>query len=323
MNKSKILLYLLIFFLFLSAAVNCFASDKQSSQIKGKFVFDSNRLGRIYDAFIAENGKTRLLSEKVSHPAWSTDGKRIACNGTVDSPKKYGFWIIDSEGNKKEFIETPEGSPSNLNWSPDDTKIYYVAVNVPGKPGYENKVYCYDIPSKTHTKIIELDEKFSISNMKISPKGDKLMIGGSGPNRDLKLYLSNSDGTDLKVIGRYRVDCVWYPDNEHIGYITNIDENGQMYDKSPLTWGYFFKMNVNTGEVEKLWLNKTPFLMNLKISRDGKYFYYIAAAPGGGRAVFVSPIDNPDKRIQITYPIFLTPATHGRSQDDNPDWYQG
>ena len=81
-------------------------------------------------------------------------------------------------------------------------------------------------------------------------------------------------------------------------------------------------MNVNTGEVEKLFPSNTPFLLYLKISRDGKYFYYIAAAPGGGQAVFVSPIDNPDKKIQITHPIFLTPATYGRSQDSLPDWYQ-
>lgn len=325
MSKKKIILYSFSFLLLLTTT-GCSASNKQTSGIRGKFIFDSNRV-ELPDVFVTENGKTKLLLKKAMYPAWSTNGKMIACAGSVDSSKKYGLWLIDSKGNKKEFIESPVGLPfpSNLNWSPDDTKIYYAPSAILVGPGYKNKVYYYDLLSKTHTKIIELDENFKISNMKLSPEGDKLIIEGSN-KRELALYLSNNDGTNLRMIRRYGgVDAAWYPDNKHIIYLTNVSEDGQIYIKEgwgKIGWGYFFKMNVNTGEVEKLWLCKTPFLLNLKISRDGKYFYYIASAPRGGRAVFVSPIDNPDKKIQITQPIFLTPASYGRSQDDNPDWYQ-
>lgn len=319
MTKSKIISYSFIF-LFLSAITGCSASGKQTSGISGKFVFDSNRF-ELSDVFITENGKTKLLLKKAMYPAWSVNGQMIACSGSDDNPKKYGIWILDSNGNKKEFIETPTVIPGELNWSTDDMKIYYTPATIPWrKLGYKNKVYCYDLLSKTHTKIIELDEKFEISNMKLSPKGDKLIIEGSDKH-SLGIYLSNSDGTNLRRIRRYGgVDCAWYPDNEHIIYLTNVAEDRQMYSKE--SWGYFFRMNVNTGEVEKLWPCKTPFLLSLKISRDGKYFYYIAPAPDGGQAVFVSPMDNPDKKIQITQPIFLTPASHGRSQDWTPDWYQ-
>ncbi len=323
MNKLKVVLYSFVFLLLLTV-IGCSGFDKQTSAIRGKFVFDSNRF-ELSDVFITENGKTTLILKKASCPVWSSDGKMIACSGSDDNPKRYGFWILDSRGNKKEFVEAPleETIPSNLNWSADNGKIYYVPFFYGKKIMHKkNEVYYYEFLSKTHTKIIELDEKFGINNLKLSPKGDKLLMEGSDKN-DLGLYLSNSDGTSLRVIRRYGgVDSTWYPDNEHIGYITNIDENRQMYDKGAMSWGYFFKMNVNTGEVEKLWLNKIPFLLNLKISRDGKYIYYTAAAPGRGRAVFVSPIDNPDNKIQITYPIFLTPASYGRSQDWRPDWYQ-
>ncbi len=317
MTKSKILSYGLAFLLLLCNA-GCSDSGKQTSGIKGKFVFDSNRF-ELSDVFITENGKTRLLFRHAMYPAWSRDGKMIACAGSDDNSKKHGLWILDSKGNKKEFIEAPAGLsfPSNLNWSPDDTKIYYTPTAVSVGPGYENKVYYYDFLSKTHTKIIELDEKFEIGNMRLSPKGDKLIIESSY-KRDFPLYLSNSDGTNLRIIGHYEGNCAWYPDNRHILYLSNVADDGQMYIKEgwgKIGWGYFFKMDVDTGETEKLWLCKTP-IFNLKISRDGKYFY------GGGGVIVVFPIDNPDKRIQITESIFLTPATHGRSQDWNPDWYQ-
>lgn len=326
MTKFKIISYSLVFLLFL-CSTGCSNPGKQASGIRGKFLFDSNRLGRVYDTFITENGKTRLLLKNASSSAWSSDGKMIACRGSTDNPKKYGFWILDFKGNKKKFVETPEGIPGNLSWSPDSMKIYYTAATIPyRKLGHKNKVYYYDFIAKTHMKIIELDEVFTIVDMILSPKGDKLLLCGSNKQKST-FYLSNSNGTDLGVIRKYGgTDAAWYPDNEHIIYLANISEDGQAYIKEgwgKIGWGYFFKMNINTGKVEKLWLCKTPFLLSLKISQDGKYIYYTAAAPGGGRAVFVSPIDNPGKKIQITYPIFLTPATHGRSQDWNPDWYQG
>ena len=307
--------------LSLALITGCFGADKQTSEIKGRFVFDSNRID-VPDIFITESGKTKLLFKQALAPAWSSDGERIACAGSDGNPKKHGLLIIDAKGNKKEFIEIPAGfvTPTNSNWSPDDTKIYYVPTLWGKKLGRENKVYCYDFLSKTHVKIIELDEEFRITELRLSPKGDKLMIDGADKH-NLYTYLSNNDGTNLRIIRHRGVDSAWYPDNEHIAYLAFFDENGQRYTPKS-EWGYFIRMNVNTGEVEKLWLCKTPFLLNLKISKDGKYIYYTAPAPGGGRAIFVSPIDNPDKKIQITESVYLKPATYGRSQDWNPDWYQ-
>ncbi len=320
MNKSKILLYGAIFIILFSTA-RCFASDK-GPEIKGRFVFDSNRQS-FSDIFITENGKTRLLLKNAGHPVWSASGKIIACTSIDDELKKYGFWIVDYNNNNKEFIEMPAGlgMPVIFGWSPDDTKIYYVPHSLV-RSEYKNKVYYYNLLSKTHTKIIELDEKFYIQVFKISPKGDKFIISGSAGMRNLASYISNSDGTNLRMIGKYRGNSAWYPDNEHIVYITNISEDGQQYSYDIPARGYFFRMNINTGKIEKLWRCNIPWLMDIKISRDGKYFYYVASVPGGGRAIYVSPIDNPDKVIQVTHPVPLTSVPGSHSHDDNPDWYQ-
>ena len=320
MTKSKILICSFLI-LFLFSATGCFAFGNNLSEIKGKFVFDSNRF-EFLDVFITENGETKLLFKKASDPAWSTDDKKIACAYFEEDSKKHGILIIDSKGNKKEFIEMPEGqtSPCNLNWSPDDNKIYYVPHSI-GMSGYKNKVYSYNFSSKTHTKIIEIYKTSYISNLKLSPKGDKLLVSYSDQgSRERGTYLFNSDGVGIKIIGDFKgFNGVWYPDNEHIAYITNLKEDGTRYSIGGN--GFFFRMNVNTGEVEKL-ASCNMMVLNLKMSRDGKYIYYISGNPAGGRVVYVSPIDNPNKMIQITHFVITPPPNNSPSQDNCPDWYQ-
>ncbi len=297
------------------------------SQIKGRFVFQSNRFS-FTDVFITENGKTRLLLKMAGYPVWSTNGKMIVCASFNSKElKKFGFWIIDPKDDKKEFIEMPleVGIPTNFNWSLDDKKIYY-ACGTP-KELNKNKIYCYDFLLKTHTKIMEFEEKFNILALRLSPKGDKFIISGlSHSTKNNCNYLSNSDGSNLRLIGNYKGDGPWYPDNEYVAYDSNVSEDGQMIisqqDWAKKGWGYFFKMNVSTGEVERLQLCNIPFLMNLKISRDGKYYYYAASVKGGGRAICVSPIDDPNKMTQITKPVPMVSVAHHYSQDSNPDWYQ-
>jgi hypothetical protein len=304
--------------LFLTAVTGCSGADEQTSEIKGKFLFDSIRDKP--SVFISENGKTKLLLKDSISPSWSPDGKRIACSGSEKDPKKCGILIMDAKGNKKEFITIPPEFtiPVHFNWSPDGTKIYYVPSAQRKKLGSKNKVYCYDFLSRTHTKIIELDESFVISRLALSPKGDKFLVTGSIKNSSF-VYLSNSDGANLKVLQQYGLNSAWYHDNVHIGYIGYTDEDRKMPDSE--NWGHFFKKNVDTGEVEQLQPCKTPFLLELNMSRDGKCYYYTAAAAEGGRVIYVSPIDNPDKKIQITHSVRL--PWGGRSQDWAPDWYQG
>lgn len=317
MTKSKIIMYgfiiLLSFF-----TVPCLASDNNSSAIKGKFVFDSNRY-EFLDTFIVENGKTKLLYKKASGPVWSSDGKLIACTYFDEDSRRGGILIIDSQGNKKDFIEIPEwlNIPNNFAWSPDDKKIYFRC----GMHGTlnENEVYRYDFSSKTHTKILEIS--FDISSFSLSPKGDKLLVSYANQStREWGTYLFTSDGVGIKIIGNFKGRRgVWYPDNEHIFYLTNLKEDGTQYAKE--SWGYFFRMNVNTGEVEQLF-PCNMLVLDLKISRDGKYFYYISGNPAGGRMIYVSPIDDPDQRIQITQPVITPPPNNSLSQDNRPDWYQ-
>lgn len=63
--------------------------------------------------------------------AWSPDGKTIAYERLADSPVPFlaaGLWVMDTQGQQMHRLATIDGGHGyELNWSPDSTKIAFIA----------------------------------------------------------------------------------------------------------------------------------------------------------------------------------------------------
>jgi WD40 repeat protein len=69
--------------------------------------------------------------------AWSPNGQSIAYESLVDSPTPFlpaGVWVMNRQGSDRHFLAEADGGHGfALNWSPDGTKIAFVARTNPGQ----------------------------------------------------------------------------------------------------------------------------------------------------------------------------------------------
>ncbi len=283
--------------------------------IQGKFLFESSRSGNSIDLYMSKNEKVMLIAKKAYYPKWSPDGRLIACvvEKQFDKIKKKGVLLIDEKGQTKDFFEI-ELSPSLVQWSPDGKKIYFVCQRA-DKPIYADGIYILDLVSRDYAKIWGPNYDAHIDALAVSPTGDKVLFEKEEPK--LGVYVLDLMTKDVKYLIN-GVNAAWFPDGKHIVYTTNIDEDGNTIDQNFL--GYFFRMNTETGEKEKVRKERHLMTLSLKVSKDGKYFYYTIQGAGGGQQIVVSPIDNEKIEIPVTQPIM---TSSGFSQDHSPDWYQG
>jgi len=289
-------------------------SNISKDPIKGKFVFTSSRTGNSIDVYVSKNKKVLLIAKKAYSPKWSPDGKVVACavEGRFNEIGKDGILIIDQNGKVKDFFET-ERTPVKVDWDPTGEKIYYTQPKK-DKKIYDEGIFVLDLAKREHKKIYGLDTESKITGISISSIGDKILFHKSDPG--IEIYLVDLKNNETKYLSR-GVNPAWFPDGKHIAFTTNIDENGNQINDA---YGNIYKMNVETGEREAVRVVKYLMTLGLKVSKDGKYFYYTVQGDGAGQRIVVSPIDNEKVEIPVTTPIM---TSSGLSQDHDPDWYQG
>lgn len=328
-NYRKFIIPTLGMLLFLPNMI-CRAEEYAAKDIKGKFVFEAlnrepgeTRMG----VYLFKDGKiTRLVKELSGSPSWSPDGKKIVCS--VDPSWASGekrilpqtpeaFYITDETGNVLDKIYSPYPKASQPHWSPDGKYIAYFAYE--SKDYHGNRWLClYHIETREHKQILQLDEKNVILSIKWSPDSSKLLFNLTDDRHDRDgLYIINIDGRGFEKLNKHSSAMGWFQDGKHIAYWANLDEKNDDFINKPGLVS-LFKMNIDTKEVEEI--RKSPFLLYMTLSKDGKYIYYCKSAADGGQTIFVSPIDNGTIQTQITYPIKGPGGSY--SQDFSPDWYQ-
>ncbi len=97
----------------------------------------------IWTMSIHGRNSTHLLSLSNTTPgiaglfAWSPNGQSIAYESLVDSPTPFlpaGVWIMNRQGRDRRFLAQADGGHGfALSWSPDSTKIAFVARANPGE----------------------------------------------------------------------------------------------------------------------------------------------------------------------------------------------
>ena len=110
--------------------------------------------------------------EDVSNPSLSPDGKQIIYTRTwidqLNDRRESSVWIMNADGTKNRFLV----KGSDARWSPDGTRISYVA---PGEPGGAQIWVRYMDAEGSTTQITRLTE--SPSEVEWSPDGKSLAFG--------------------------------------------------------------------------------------------------------------------------------------------------
>ncbi len=299
----------------------CFAllisSCGQSGQaVKGKFVFNSIRPPTGYDAlFILEGGKIRHLGYDLSDPDFSPDGKRII----VTSLKRNAFVVIGLDGKELEAIRIQD-KVGVAKWAKDGTDVIYFTASKDDMDRFTLRKY--DLKSKTQSEICDMGQGLWILNFAFSP-GDDFIIqrvsGSSDRREDSGLYLFDLKKGTAKLLSRYGLGTMWFPDGYRVAYFAYRDETGKMIGRG----GALFEMDLRSGEKKLLryWSSFPAVGNGFKLSSDGKYFITTAPAEPAGTEIVLLPVNDPKKVIQVTRSFKIPNSIC--TIDSKPDWYQG
>jgi Tol biopolymer transport system component len=192
-------------------------------------------------------------------PAWSPDGSKIAFVSNRDAPvdatyaNSYDIYVTNADGTREPIrITNQPGNESDLNWSPDGSKLLYVSTaDTPAfpNPGGDTEIYAMNPDGSGVSRLT--DNTAFDSTPDWSPDGKVIAFSS---NRDGKraIYKMNADGSGQTKV-EYQLPCVydpdpdmggcvghsapvWSPDGTKIAFLVNIYSSGY-------SWSLIYTMN--------------------------------------------------------------------------------
>ena len=254
----------------------------------GKIAFSSEKYMGLWVSD-DEGNNVRMITSDMSAGfsyLWSSDSKTILARPViVENDRRYSQIATYSVNDNKKtvLIDKSRNIKSLPVWIDGDARVA-VLINdgvqkINSGKTVLNKNSTIDKTELLGRNIVKTEKPISISNPKFegryifnlvqSPNGNKVVFQVNG----LGLYVSNSDGSDLKYIGRGE-QASWMPDNKNV-VVTMVKDNGEVF-----TSGDIEVVNVITGENISLLSNKKYIALNPSISSDGKKILFDNANDG-------------------------------------------
>ena len=247
-----------------------------------------------------------------SLPAWSPDGKLIACSAGDDETQgsKQALVVIGmSDGSLKELSEYKWDSIGSIAWLPDMSSLIFSADDTGGGEG-TFKLWEISYPAGESRRLTQ--DLVSYSQVTLTADGRTLVAVESestsniwvSPNADLNRAIQITTGKDVAR------GIAWTPD-KHMVYVSSASGN-------PEVW----TMNAD-GSNQKQLTNDARIKYTPVVSPDGRYIVY--ATSQGGAALWRINIDGSNPR-RLT-----SQGAEGANPDISPDgkwivysaWYAG
>jgi Tol biopolymer transport system component len=164
------------------------------------------------------------LSSDQFHPAWSTDGTRIAFTAPGgDGDMK--IWVMDASGGNLERLTSGPGSDYLPQWSPDGSRVAFVS----SRDG-NDEIYVMNNDGTNQTRLThDTNEDLSPA---WSPYGSQIAFQS---NRDGNndIYVMNADGSHVTNLTNTptsgELDPAWSPDGTRIAFASDRDANPEIY----------------------------------------------------------------------------------------------
>jgi TolB protein len=172
-----------------------------------QIVFVSYRNGGIRNLFVmnSDGSDQRQLTDNPEEYSqweqWAPVGEEIAYiyHPKPDDPQGGRIFIINQDGSGSRQLTPDEGTvgETDLTWSPDGKKIYFVS-----NRSHQNEIWEINIDGSGMRQISQLEVSITHS-LRVSPDGEWLAFYGVGSDvgtYSQEIYVINVDGSGLKAI---------------------------------------------------------------------------------------------------------------------------
>ncbi|MGH2807967.1 MAG: eIF2A-related protein [Actinomycetota bacterium] len=189
---------------------------------------DPHPKGGNYDIYVANADGTdpvRLTSEKVNHdPVWSPDGSRIAYVHGWDDQQ---IWVMNADGSDRHLLSDIGVGTISPSWSPDRTKIAFVAFDASSP-----EIYVMNADGSDAERLT--DRATHVADPAWSPDGRRIAFTSDGPEGP-GIYVMAADGTGVEKLlddpDPANLRFAWSPDGTKMAVvsISGPDFNRTLY----------------------------------------------------------------------------------------------
>jgi serine/threonine-protein kinase len=254
-------------------------------------------------------GRSQVLvpeAKSYSFPRFSPDGKRIAVG--VATAGSGDVWIYDIASGTPRRL-TSEGNNDRPEWTPDGTRVLYLATGHPGQKTTELGWQTAD-GSGTAGRLQGGPKGVAVNEGVISPDGHVLAYRINGPGAPSDLWYRRLDGdTTPKPIATtsFTEEAARFsPDGRWVAYTSDQSGTAEVYVKAFPALGALYKVTAAGGQ--------TPIW-----ARDGRHIYYVADGQVNVATIATTPTFAVTSRQQLFEGTYNLDAAVHANFDLAPD----
>lgn len=161
------------------------------------------------------------VTERLSSPTWSPDGRKIAVLAEGDFPHRQAVYVMDAGGGSRAtLIRDGDGiSKSSLEWSPDGRNLVFSGTRAPASKA---DIYVMGADGRSIERLTKTASAAEGSPA-WSPDGKRIAFTSDRAGNQ-EIYVMLADGSRVTRLTRNQADdggAAWSPDGKRIAFHSN------------------------------------------------------------------------------------------------------